>query len=362
MARGKGGATALAAGVTAAALVLVLSLVLAGPRSAAAGCNPPADAVDVDPSALPATQVGTFGQDQLGVAAQILAAGRALGLGVRDQTIGVMTALGESSLRALDHGDAVGPDSRGVFQQRDNGAWGTLADRMDPFASASNFFRALAVVEGRESLEPTIVAHRVQRNADPFHYARFWDDAVAIVEAFAGTDLPLTPGTGGQVCTGQGVASQAFVNTAGWASPGAGPVVSRFGMRANPGKVNPGQYRLHAGTDLAGGGCDGPIYAVADGVVIDASLHARVGGVGVIAVDHGAGVTTRCLHMYASGILVRVGQQVTAGQQIGRVGSSGNSTGCHLHFETLVNGSPTDPEPYMATVGITLGSQRKDRP
>ena len=46
---------------------------------------------------------------------------------------------------------------------------------------------------------------------------------------------------------------------------------------------------------------------------------------------------------------------MTAGQQIGRVGSSGNSTGCHLHFEVRLDGSPTDPVPYMEKVGIKLG-------
>ncbi|WNB85532.1 hypothetical protein [Cellulomonas sp. ATA003] len=61
---------------------------------------------------------------QLDNAGAILTAGRRMGLSLRDQTIGVMTAMGESSLRVLGHGDTAGPDSRGLFQQRDNGAWG----------------------------------------------------------------------------------------------------------------------------------------------------------------------------------------------------------------------------------------------
>jgi hypothetical protein len=97
-----------------------------------------------------------------------------------------MTAMGESSLRVLDRGDAVGPDSRGLFQQRDNGAWGSYADRMDPATSATNFFRALQGVPDWRSLPPTIAAHRTQRNADPYHYERWWDDAVEVVSALAG--------------------------------------------------------------------------------------------------------------------------------------------------------------------------------
>lgn len=128
--------------------------------------------------------------EQVRNAAAIVRAGVGLGLSPRDQAIGVMTALGESSLRVLDHGDRAGPDSRGLFQQRDNGAWGTLAQRMDPTASAQSFFRALAGVDGRDAMAPTLVAHRVQRNADPQHYARWWDQAVTTVAALTGAPRP----------------------------------------------------------------------------------------------------------------------------------------------------------------------------
>jgi hypothetical protein len=124
---------------------------------------------------------GAVSAEQLTNAASIIRAGQAMGLSVRDQTIGVMTALGESSLTVVDHGDVAGPDSRGLFQQRDNGAWGSLADRMDPTTSATSFFTALATVPGRDAMTPTAVAHAVQRNADPNHYAKYWDTAVSIV-------------------------------------------------------------------------------------------------------------------------------------------------------------------------------------
>ena len=132
------------------------------------------------------TPVAGYSGAQLDNAAAILAAGKRMGLSLRDQTIGVMTAMGESSLKVLDHGDTAGPDSRGLFQQRDNGAWGTLAQRMDPSASATSFFTALQRVGGRDSLSPTQVAHTVQRNADPNHYTKYWDDAVAVVSRLTG--------------------------------------------------------------------------------------------------------------------------------------------------------------------------------
>ncbi|GGC00871.1 hypothetical protein [Cellulomonas carbonis] len=124
--------------------------------------------------------------EQVGNARAVVAAGRAMGLSLRDAAIGVMTAMGESSLRVLDHGDTAGPDSRGLFQQRDNGAWGTLADRMDPTRSATSFFTALARVGDRGSMAPTLVAHTVQRNADPNHYTRYWEQAVDVVSRLTG--------------------------------------------------------------------------------------------------------------------------------------------------------------------------------
>lgn len=132
--------------------------------------------------------------EQYANAEAVVTAGRAMGLSLRDQAIGVMTAMGESSLRVLDHGDKAGPDSRGLFQQRDNGAWGSLADRMDPTRSAQSFFRALAGVADRDGMAPTAVAHKVQRNADPNHYAKYWDDAVAITARIAGVDPRLIRG------------------------------------------------------------------------------------------------------------------------------------------------------------------------
>jgi hypothetical protein len=137
-------------------------------------------------STTPTAPVAGYSGVQLDNARAIVGAGQRMGLSLRDQTIGVMTAMGESSLKALDYGDTAGPDSRGLFQQRDNGAWGTLAQRMDPAASATSFFTALQRVGGRDGMSPTQVAHTVQRNADPNHYAKYWDDAVAVVSRVTG--------------------------------------------------------------------------------------------------------------------------------------------------------------------------------
>lgn len=128
----------------------------------------------------------------------IIQAGRDAGLPQRDQTIAVMTAMGESSLRNLDYGDwetsgITNPDgsrttSIGLFQQQDN--WGTRDERLDPYTAATLFYRAMVArvpEPARSTLEPTLVAHRTQVNRDPQHYADYWEPAVDLVDVLGGT-------------------------------------------------------------------------------------------------------------------------------------------------------------------------------
>lgn len=133
-------------------------------------------------------EVPGYDAEQLRNAGHIIAAGQALDLGQWEITVAVMTALGESSLYNIDHGDVAGPDSRGLFQQRDNGAWGSEEDRMNPTIASTNFYRALIAVPGYAELAPTIAANRVQGNADPFYYVPFWPDAGRIVAAITDDD------------------------------------------------------------------------------------------------------------------------------------------------------------------------------
>lgn len=134
---------------------------------------------------VPAGPVAGYCQDRLVNAAHVIDAAKAMGLGPRAQTIGVMTAMGESSLVNVDHGDRVGPDSRGLFQQRGGGSWGTYAERMTPEVAATHFFERLVGVPGWSTRPPTLVAHAVQINADPGHYAKYWPPAETVVAALS---------------------------------------------------------------------------------------------------------------------------------------------------------------------------------
>jgi hypothetical protein len=109
--------------------------------------------------------------------AVILGVGDRSGVGQADKVIAVMTAMTESSLRNIDHGDAAGPDSRGLFQQR--GGWGPLVVRMDPAGSIGLFYSALLNLPGWESMQPWQAAQAVQRSAfaDGENYRKNYDAA-----------------------------------------------------------------------------------------------------------------------------------------------------------------------------------------
>jgi murein DD-endopeptidase MepM/ murein hydrolase activator NlpD len=112
-------------------------------------------------------------------------------------------------------------------------------------------------------------------------------------------------------------------------------LTSGFGPRWHPLR---GGYRFHSGVDLAAP-TGSPLTATSDGVITSAG---RSGGYGLlVAIDHGGGVETRYGHL--SALNVAIGEPVRAGQVIGFVGSTGESTGPHVHYEVRVNGRPVDP-------------------
>lgn len=169
------------------ALLLVLVIVFSGIVLVTGGGKDSSCAATLNPaSAANLEPVAGYSGDQLVNAAAIITAGAAAGVNVKGQTLAVMTAMGESGLRNIDHGDLAGPDSRGLFQQRDT--WGTLAQRLNPTESAGFFFQRLVKVPNWETLTPTLAAHAVQINADPNHYAAYYAPAETVVAALIGGD------------------------------------------------------------------------------------------------------------------------------------------------------------------------------
>lgn len=125
--------------------------------------------------------------------------------------------------------------------------------------------------------------------------------------------------------------------------PVSGTVTSGFGERKNP--LGLGDD-FHPGLDIAADE-GSPIAAAAAGRVISAGPDGGYGN--LIVIDNGNGVTTRYGH--CSRIYARVGETVAAGQSIGAVGSTGHSTGPHLHFEVRIGTTPVDPKNYLSPPG-----------
>ena len=124
---------------------------------------------------------------------------------------------------------------------------------------------------------------------------------------------------------------------------------SPFGMRFHPIYH---RWRLHSGADLVSLPEPGPVLAAHDGTVTAAGSRGSYGN--AVDIDHGAGVLTRYAHLARIDPTIAVGATLRAGDRIGVEGSTGASTGNHLHFEIRLNGEPVDPLPFMAAHGAPL--------
>ena len=141
---------------------------------------------------------------------------------------------------------------------------------------------------------------------------------------------------GSSTSSGPSVASYGSMQ---WPSATSKYITSPYGTRFHPIQK---RYKTHTGIDI-GAASGTPVLAAESGKVIMAQWN---GGYGkCVVIDHGGGITT--LYGHNSSLSVSVGQKVTKGQQIALVGSTGNSTGPHIHFEVLINGKHTDPMAYV---------------
>jgi murein DD-endopeptidase MepM/ murein hydrolase activator NlpD len=301
-------------------------------------------------------------QNQLVHAATVIDTGaRTSGVGRDGLVVALMAALTESSLRMLSNtgaypasanypndGDGGDHDSLGLFQMRPSTGWGSVAELMDSSYQPRAFYggptgpnhgspRGLLDIPGWQQMPKGAAAQAVEVSAYPDRYARFEPVAKAILDSLTGS-VP--------------AASSSEVPESGrivFPLPaGTWTRTSGFGMRVHP---IAGERTLHTGVDLAAT-AGTPILAAADGKVTFAGPASGYGN--LILIEHtigGALVVSGYAQMYADDIHVHPGDRVTAGQHIADVGSAGNSTGPHLHFEIRpgsANGAPIDPEPWLA--------------
>jgi Peptidase family M23 len=334
-----GGAVALIVVCVAGTAVVVVG-------SVGSVCGPVLE-VSAPPSPATATQ---WDAEQMGNATTIVSVGRSLQVPPRGWVIALATAMQESGLRNLgDLGADNDHDSLGLFQQRPSQGWGTPEQVMDPEYASTRFYRRLVKVAGWMTMPLTEAAQAVQRSAFPDAYAKHEAAATALAYSIDGTAV---------------ADCLAGVAAGGWVMPVNGPIVSGFRTQARAG---------HDGIDLAAARGT-PIRAAAAGVVItlqcNASLNGRpypcdkdgspaVAGCGYYSEVLSAGnIVSRYCHQLVSPPLA-LGQAVAAGQVIGMVGSSGNSSGPHLHLE-FHRGNPAtpdnavDPVVFLRSVGVSL--------
>ena len=295
-------------------------------------------------------RVGRFDSEQVGHAAAIIAAGTRLGVPPRGWVIALATAIQESDLRNLPGGP---DDSIGLFQQRPSQGWGTPTQLMDPSYAAGKFFKALLKVPGWQAMAVTDAAQRVQKSAYPDAYADDEPDATLLVSALTGAVADCA----------------AVVGPMGWVAPVRAPIVSGFRTPDRP---------SHDGVDL-GAPRGTPIHAASSGVVTtvrcnitpvehgcDRDGSPQTPGCGwYVDIEHPGGIVTRYCHMLTRPAVAE-GQPVVAGQVIGVVGSSGHSSGPHLHYETHQgdhsSATATDPVPFMAARCAPLGETNLPAP
>ncbi len=177
--------------------------------------------------------------------------------------------------------------------------------------------------------------------------ARLQAQLAVLVENREATEKDYQAGVAAQYGSGSSLNAGQIIN--GWAVPASGYISSPYGTRIHP---ITGRVSFHSGTDIATS-CGRPMYAASSGTVEYAGWYGGYGN--YIRIDHGNGLTTAYAHIQNGGIQVQMGQQIAVGQQIALIGTTGISTGCHLHLEVRQGGVTTDSISYLRSKGLTVG-------
>lgn len=258
--------------------------------------------------------------------------------GQQGAIIGIATALQESTLRNLHYGDR---DSLGLFQQRRH--WGSVAVREDPVKSSRLFFAALLKVKGWRQMSVAMAAQSVQRSAYPTAYANQEKLAASLVTLIQSkTQNPPAKDTIGSACGDRQVGPPA-VHTGRVVLP-----ESHYVLTARFGQCSSHWANCHTGLDFADP-TGTPIHAVMDGKVIWTGWGGAYGN--LTKVKDAGNIQTWYAHQ--SAFNVKIGQTVAAGQTIGRVGATGNTTGPHVHLEVRLSDVPVDPYKWLVAHGVT---------
>ena len=208
------------------------------------------------------------------------------------------------------------------------------SDRKDKQDYADDLEQAYEEIEAQKkeykALKAKVDSDLALKKAEAERMLREQDEINDEIAALSRQEAASSSGGGGKVYSGSLV----------WPCPSYSRISSQYGYRTHP---ISGTRKLHKGLDIAASSGN-PVIAAASGTVVKSYFSSSYGN--YVVISHGGGLMTAYAHMTRR--LVSAGQTVAAGQQVGTVGSTGNSTGPHLHFEVYVGGSTTNPMNYFS--------------
>ena len=251
-------------------------------------------------------------------------------------------------LSQLGMASKVSQQSSGIFTRakRDQNTAQSLTDQANVAKEALQVLAAAAqaaMVEAQAAADAAAAALQEQEE----HQATLKAQLATLVENRLATEAEYKKGV--EAAWGAGAGAAGPISDSGWTRPASGYASpDSFGPRVPP---VPGASSQHAGVDI-GAGCNAGIFAATAGTVTYAGYN---GGYGYfIEINHGNGITSRYGHIVAGGLRVHNGQSVGPGMLIALVGTTGASSGCHLHFEIRLGGNAVNPVYYLRNQGVNI--------
>ncbi|CAN5313972.1 hypothetical protein BH11ACT3_BH11ACT3_17110 [soil metagenome] len=268
--------------------------------------------------------------------------------GGSDLTASLLTQAGnaESLLYRLGAMNTLSERSEAVYAQalQEQKSAASLTDQANVAKAQLEELRVIAEQAFQEA-QAAAQAAQDKLTEEQDHKAQLEAQLAVLTEKRAATEADYTAG----IRAMWGPNAGGVISTQGWARPVSGYITSPFGMRYHPIYHS---WILHSGTDIAGAGCGATIYAAHSGTVTYAGPNGTLGN--YVQIDHGDGTSSGYSHIMPGGIHVYIGQHVDPGQPIAQEGTTGASTGCHLHFIIRVNGQLTDSVPFMRDRGVGI--------
>ena len=297
-----------------------------------------------------ADEAATLAQESMARAGEMVARMYRAGNGDVSTTLFVNASQADDLLYSYGMADKFTEQTASVYEKalRDQKSAQSLTDQANVAKEIREQLKVEAELAFKVAQEAALAAQAAVE-AQQAYQNQLQAQLVVLTQRRAATEADYLAGVRARTAAGAQLGA-GEISATGWARPSGGRITSNFGYRADP--YGGGGSSYHLGVDL-GAGCGAPIYAAHSGTVVYAGWNGVYGN--YIQINNGDGIQTAYGHIQNNGILIHMGDTVDVGQQIAKAGSTGGATGCHLHYGVLVNGTVTNPVPFMRNQGITLG-------